>query len=108
MQIRKGFVFAAVFVLVCTFGVIMFFEKCWVVTSRMDRLVISYDDRELVIPIAEGDYRYKFDMPLYKQEPLDGVLVMKSGKVYDVRYDPMYDSFVIEDRYGYYVNRNMY
>lgn len=102
MVIRKRFIFAAVLILICTFGAIMFFEHCWVDPKRMERIIVPYEDREIVISMDECGYEYHFDSLLLKAEPLDGTLYMKDGKTYNIRYNLFYDSFTIEGKYGFY------
>ena len=45
------------------------------------------------------------DTPVWKGGVADGVLVMKDGTKYDIKYSMDYDVFTIKDKFGMYVSR---
>ena len=46
---------------------------------------------------------YKFDVPVMKNEPVDGVLVMRDGTEYGISCSLDFDVFTIDDKFGMYV-----
>ena len=45
------------------------------------------------------------DLAAWKGGVADGVLVMKDGTKYDIKYSMDYDVFTIKDKFGMYVSR---
>ena len=58
-----------------------------------------------VIPVAGAGLDYKADVPIWKGGVADGVLVMKDGTEYSIKYSMDYGVFTIEDKFGMYVSR---
>ena len=58
-----------------------------------------------VIPVTGAELNYEADTPVWKGGVADGVLVMKDGTKYDIKYSMDYDVFTIKDKFGMYVSR---
>lgn len=56
-----------------------------------------------VIPMNGARLNYKFDVPVMKNEPVDGVLVMRDGTEYSISCSLDFDVFTIDDKFGMYV-----
>ena len=58
-----------------------------------------------VIPVTGAELDYEANTPIWKGVVADGVLVMKDGTKYDIKYSMDYDVFTINDKFGMYVSR---
>lgn len=83
-------------------ALLIFVHFCWINPNNMERLIIPYKNHELVVNVSSQTCEYHFDTRILKDESLDGVLIMKDGKTFDVKYDIMYNSFLVDGRYGFY------
>lgn len=70
-------------------------------TAWMERVEIN----GRVIPVTGAELDYEADTPVWKGGVADGVLVMKDGTKYDIKYSMDYDVFTINDKFGMYVSR---
>lgn len=79
-------------------GAALTFMLCNIVpTAWMERVEIN----GRVIPVTGAGLNYEADTPVWK----GGVLVMKDGTKYDIKYSMDYDVFTIKDKFGMYVSR---
>ena len=69
----------------------------------MDQLIIPCQNHEFVVTISNQTCIYHFDTWILKDVPLDGILIMKDGRTFNVKYDIMYNSFSVNGKYGFYV-----
>ena len=86
-------------VIVC--GALTFMLCNIVPTAWMERVEIN----GRVIPVTGAELNYEADTPVWKGGVADGVLVMKDGTKYDIKYSMDYDVFTIKDKFGMYVSR---
>lgn len=83
-------------------GAALTFMLCNIVpTAWMERVEIN----GRVIPVTGAELNYEADTPVWKGGVADGVLVMKDGTKYDIKYSMDYDVFTIKDKFGMYVSR---
>ena len=83
-------------------GAALTFMLCNIVpTAWMERVEIN----GRVIPVTGAGLNYEADTPVWKGGVADGVLVMKDGTKYDIKYSMDYDVFTIKDKFGMYVSR---
>jgi len=83
-------------------GAALTFMLCNIVpTAWMEHVEIN----GRVIPVAGAGFDYEADMPIWKGSVADGVLVMKDGTEYSIKYSMDYGVFTIEDKFGMYVSR---
>ena len=83
-------------------GAALTFMLCNIVpTAWMERVEIN----GRVIPVTGAELNYEADTPVWKGGVADGVLVMKDGTKYDIKYSMDHDVFTIKDKFGMYVSR---
>lgn len=64
---------------------------------------ILIQDQKYTIFIDQYSCKYNFDTLLWKDEPMEGKLFMRDGRTFDIKYAPMYNSFSVNGKYGFYV-----
>lgn len=79
-------------------AVLAFMLGNMVSTGSMKRIEVN----GRVISMEGARMNYRFDVPLYKSEPVDGVLVMQDGTEYDISFSDDFDVFTINNKLGYY------